>query len=382
MDFTIPEHLQALQREVRNYVETRLDPIAKQVEDEDRIPDEIIREMGELGFFGVPFPEEYGGMGLGELGYCLCLEELGRAGAAFGNLIGASAGLCAMAIFLDGSEEQKRKYLVPLAQGKQIGSFCLSEPNAGTDAASIRTTARLRDGAWVLNGEKIWITNAPIADVFVVFAVTDRSLGPRGGISAFIVERGTPGLSVGKPDEKMGLRGSSTAPVVFEDCRVPEENLLGRLGYGFLTAMKVLDAGRISLAAGAVGGAQRLLELSLDWAKKRYQFGQPIANFQAIQWMLADMATEIHAARWMTYHAAWKLDRGERVSREAGMVKLFASEMANRVADRAVQIHGGMGYMKELPIERAYRDVRILRIYEGTSEVQRIVIAEDLIKSG
>ncbi len=382
MDFTLPEELQMLQRTVREYVESRLQPLSRQIEEEDRIPDEVVREMANMGFFGVPFPECYGGMGAGSLGYSVFLEELGRTNASISNLVGASCSLCATAIYLDGSEDQKQRYLTPLARGEKIGAFCLSEPNAGSDAASIRTSAKQVDGGWLLNGEKIFITNAPIADVFVVFASTDRSLGPRGGISAFIVEKGTPGLQVGKPDEKMGLRGSHTAPVIFEDCRVPAENLLGKLGHGFATAMKVLDRGRIYLAAGAVGGAQKLLEMSLEYARQRYQFGQPLANFQAIQWMLADSATELHAARLMVYQAAWKVDRGERVSREAGMAKLFASEMAGRVADRAVQIHGGMGYMKELPIERAYRDARILRIYEGTSEVQRMVIAEDLIRNG
>jgi acyl-CoA dehydrogenase len=382
MDFDIPEELQLLARTVRNFVETRLQPIEKQVEDSDDIPSEIVREMAALGFFGLPFPEEYGGVGAGDLGYCLALEQFGRTSAAFSNLIGAHTSIGSMSIFLGGTDEQKRRYLPELTAGRKLAAFSLTEPSSGSDAASIQTSARKDGSRWLLNGTKIWVTNGPIADVVVVYAASDRAKGARGGITAFIVEKGFKGFRVGRIDEKMGLRGSKTGELIFEDCEVPEENVLGgEVGAGFRTALGALDIGRVSLSAGAVGTSQYLLELGIAHAKRRKQFGQPIASNQAIQWMLADSAVEIHAARLMVYDAAAKLDRGIRVSREAAMVKVYASELANRVADRVLQIHGGMGYMKDSPVERAYRDARILRIYEGTSEVQRMIIAEDLLKA-
>ena len=382
MDFDIPDELALLARTVRDFVETRLQPIEKQVEDSDEIPDEIVREMAGLGFFGLPFPEECGGVGAGDLGYCLALEQFGRTSAAFSNLIGAHTSIGSMSIYLGGTDEQKRRYLPDLTAGRKLAAFSLTEPSSGSDAASIQTTARKDGGRWLLSGTKIWVTNGPIADVVVVYAANDRAKGARGGITAFIVEKGFKGFRVGKVDEKMGLRGSKTGELIFEDCEVPEENVLGgEVGAGFRTALGALDIGRVSLSAGAVGTSQHLLELGIAHAKRRKQFGQPIAANQAIQWMLADSAVEIHAARLMVYDAAAKLDRGIRVSREAAMVKVYASELANRVADRVLQIHGGMGYMKDSPVERAYRDARILRIYEGTSEVQRMIIAEDLLKS-
>jgi acyl-CoA dehydrogenase len=382
MDFDIPDELQLLARTVRDFVETRLQPIEKQVEDSDEIPDSILREMAALGFFGLPFPEDYGGAGAGDLGYCLALEQFGRTSAAFSNLIGAHTSIGSMSIYLGGTDEQKRRYLPDLTTGRRIAAFSLTEPSSGSDAASIQTTARKDGGRWLLNGTKIWVTNGPIADVVVVYAANDRAKGARDGITAFIVEKGFKGFRVGKVDEKMGLRGSKTGELIFEDCEVPEENVLGgEVGSGFRTALGALDIGRVSLAAGAVGTSQYLMELGVAHAKRRQQFGRPIAANQAIQWMLADSAVEIHAARLMVYDAASKLDRGVRASREAAMVKVYASELANRVADRVLQIHGGMGYMKDSPVERAYRDARILRIYEGTSEVQRMIIAEDLLKA-
>ncbi|MEO8632004.1 MAG: acyl-CoA dehydrogenase family protein [Chloroflexota bacterium] len=381
MDFDIPDELALLARTVRDFVETRLQPIEKQVEESDEIPGEIVREMGALGFFGLPFPEEFGGVGAGDLGYCLALEQFGRTSAAFSNLIGAHTSIGSMSIYLGGTDDQKRRYLPDLTAGRKLAAFSLTEPSSGSDAASIQTTARKDGGRWLLNGTKIWVTNGPIADVVVVYAASDRAKGARGGITAFIVEKGFKGFRVGKVDEKMGLRGSKTGELIFEDCEVPEENVLGGdVGAGFKTALGALDIGRVSLSAGAVGTSQYLLELGIAHAKRRKQFGQPIAANQAIQWMLADSAVEIHAARLMVYDAAAKLDRGIRVSREAAMVKVYASELANRVADRVLQIHGGMGYMKDSPVERAYRDARILRIYEGTSEVQRMIIAEDLLE--
>lgn len=349
------------------------------VETDDKIPDELVREMGSLGFFGLPFPEEYGGAAAGDLGYCVALEEFGRAPAAFSNLIGAHTSIGSMSIFLGGSDEQKQRFLPDLTSGRKLAAFSITEPGSGSDAASIQTTARLDGDRWILNGTKIWVTNGPIADVVVAYAASDRAKGPRGGITAFIVEKGFPGFRVGRVDEKMGLRGSYTGELIFEDCEVPAENVLGPVGAGFRTALGALEVGRISLAAGAVGSSAYLLELAVAHAKRRTQFGRAIATNQAIQWMLADSAVEIHAARLMVYDAAWKLDQGKRPSLEAAMVKLYASEMAGRVADRVLQIHGGMGYMKDSPVERAYRDARILRIYEGTSEVQRMIIAEELL---
>jgi len=382
MDFDIPDELQLLARTVREFVETRLQPLERQIEESDRIPDDVMKEMASLGFFGLPFPEEYGGAAAGDLGYCLALEQFGRTSAAFSNLIGAHTSIGSMSIYLGGTDEQKKRYLPDLTAGRKIAAFSLTEPSSGSDAASIQTTATKKGDRWLLNGTKIWVTNGPIADVVVAYAANDREKGARGGITAFIVEKRFPGFRVGRIDHKMGLRGSMTGELVFEDCEVPEENVLGgQVGTGFRTALGALDIGRVSLAAGAVGSAQHLLELGIAHAKRRTQFGKPIASNQAIQWMLADSSVEIQAARLMVYDAAWKLDRGMRASREAAMVKVYASEMANRVADRVLQIHGGMGYMKDSPVERAYRDTRILRIYEGTSEVQRMIIAEDLLKA-
>jgi len=338
--------------------------------------------MGQLGFFGLPFPEEYGGVGAGDLGYCVALEQFGRTSAAFSNIIGAHTSIGSMSIFLGGTEDQRRRYLPDLTAGKKIAAFSLTEPSSGSDAASIQTSATLRNGCWILNGTKIWVTNGPIADVIVVYAANDRAKGARGGITGFIVEKGFKGFRVGKVDDKMGLRGSYTGELIFEDCEVPEANVLGgQVGTGFRTALGALDIGRVSLAAGAVGSSQHLLELAIEHSKRRQQFGKPIAANQAIQWMLADAATEIHAARLMVYDAGARADRGERITQRAAMTKLFATEMLGRVADAAVQIHGGMGYMRELWIERAYRDARITRIYEGTSEVQRMVIAGALLEN-
>ncbi len=382
MNVDLPEELVLLKRTVRDFVEGRLQPIEEQVERDDKIPDAVMKEMGALGFFGLPFPEQYGGAAAGDLGYCAALEEFGRTSAAFSNLIGAHTSIGSMSIFLGGTEDQKKRYLPDLAAGRKIAAFSLTEPSSGSDAASIQTTATKQGDRWLLNGTKIWVTNGPIADVVVVYASNDRALGARGGITAFIVEKGFKGFRVGRVDEKMGLHGSYTGELVFEDCEVPDANVLGgTAGTGFKTALGALDIGRVSLAAGAVGSSQYLLELAIAHAKRRVQFGKPIAVNQAIQWMLADSAVEIHAARLMVYDAAAKLDAGKRASTEAAMVKVYASEMAGRVVDRVLQIFGGMGYMKGSPVERAYRDTRILRIYEGTSEVQRMIIAEELLKA-
>ena len=384
MDFEIPENLRLMRDSVQRFVKKELEPISRQVEEEDRIPDDVVQKMRELGLFGLAIPEEYDGLGLGCLGECLVYEELGKVNACFRTRIGTNNGIGSQGIILEGTPEQKRKYLPKLASGEWIGCFALTEPEAGSDAANVQTTAKLDGDHWVLNGRKHFITNGNIADVATVFALTDRAKKAKGGITAFIVEKQFPGFYVCAIERKMGMRGSHTCELIFDNCQVPRENVVGgnaKIGQGFKTAMKTLDKGRLTLGASTLGAAEKLLELSVQYAKQRVQFGKPIAHFQAIQLMLADMATQIYATRQMLYHAAWLRDTtGSAVVKEAAMVKLFSSEVANRVADMAVQIHGGMGYMKDYPVERFYRDLRLTRIYEGTSEIQRLVIARELLK--
>jgi len=384
MDYVIPENLRMMVETVRRFLKQDLEPISKQVEEEDRIPDDVVQKMRELGLFGLGIPEEFGGLGLGCLGECLVYEILGQANACFRTRIGTNNGIGSQGIVLDGTPAQKQRYLPKLASGEWIGCFALTEPEAGSDAASIQTTAELQGGHWVLNGRKHFITNGDIADVATVFAVTDRAKRAKGGITAFIVEKTFPGFYVGTIERKMGMRGSHTCELIFDNCKVPKENVVGgdpNIGQGFKTAMKTLDKGRLTLGASSLGSAQKLLELSVEYAKRRVQFGKPIAQFQAVQSMISDMAVQIYAARQMVYHAAWLRDTtGSPVVKEAAMVKLFCSEMANKVADTAVQIHGGMGYMKDYPVERFYRDLRLTRIYEGTSEIQRLVIAREILK--
>ncbi|PZR62905.1 MAG: acyl-CoA dehydrogenase [Candidatus Eremiobacter antarcticus] len=380
MNFELPEDLKLLKSTIREFVEKELWPAAAQVEDSDEIPAAILDKMSEMGLFGLPFAEEYGGAGMGELGYCVALEELGRASAAFSNLLGAHCSIGAMALHLDGSKELKDRFMPQLCAGDKLACFALSEPNAGSDAANIQTAARRDGDLFVLNGVKHYITSGDIADFASVFAVTDRSLGARGGITAFWVDLNAPGITRGPNDKKMGLSGSHTCELIFQDAQVPADRVIGKIGAGFLTAMKTLDMGRLSLGAGCVGTSQLMLEKAIAHAKDRVQFGKPIARQQAVQFMLADMATEIYAARNMVYNGAWKADRAERFTIEAAMVKRYCSDMAIRVVDRALQIHGGMGFMKETGIERVYRDARILAIYEGTNEIQRMIIAEELLK--
>jgi len=380
MDFDIPQDLLEMKKMVRNFVNKELIPIEQQIEETAEIPQDVIDKMKKLGFFGITIPQEYGGMGLGTLGYCLLLEEIARVNSGVRSFIHVNNSIGSKAILFDGSEAQKKKYLPALAKGDKIAAFGLTEPNAGSDAAAIETTAVRSGDFYVLNGTKHFITNGPIADVYTVMALTDREKRGRGGISAFIVEKGTPGFSVGQIHRAMGGRGVLQSELIFEDCKVPAENLIGKEGEGFATAMKTLDDGRLTIGAAAIGTADRLLELCTDYAQQRVQFGKPIATRQAIQFMLADMATELYAARMMLYNAAVRSDKKERIVKEASMVKLYCSEMVGRAADAAVQIFGGMGWMKETPVERIYRDVRILRIVEGTSEIQRIIISRELLK--
>jgi len=378
IDATLPEELQLLQRTLRAFVTERLQPRADEIERGDRIPADVIAAMAEMGLFGIGFREEIGGLGFGKLGYCVAAEEVARANACLWNVVGGSSGLCGTAIDIGGPDELRARYLPDLLAGRKIGAYALSEPGAGSDAGALRTTARRDGDSYVIDGAKTFITNAPIADLFTVFATVDRGAGTKG-ITAFVVERDAAGLEIGPSDEKMGLHGSTTAQLFFHELRVPVSQRIGEEGKGFRVALATLDHGRLGLAAHAVGAAQHLLDASVAYARSREQFGAPIAVHQAIQWMLADAATGIHAARLMVHDAATRVDRGERITVRAAMTKLFATEHLGRVADAAVQIHGGMGYMRQLWIERAYRDARIARIYEGTSEIQRVVIAAALL---
>lgn len=380
MDFSFsPEH-EALRRMIREFAENEIAPIAAEIDREHRVPLEVMRQLGELGLLGVCFPQEYGGMDAGEAGYCILMEELGRVCTSTATNVGAHIGIGAMAIHLDGTEEQKEKYLTPLARGEQFAAFGLTESNAGSDAANISTRA-VRDGdEWVINGGKIYITNGGYADIITVMALTDPALGARGGITAFIVEAEWPGFEVAREEDKMGIRGTSTAELVFDGLRVPHDNILGKVGEGFVTFMKSLDMGRLTLGAACLGGAQAALEWSIDWAKKREQFGAALAQKQSVQWMIADIATEVEALRSLVYRVAWMVDTGQPFTRLAAMCKMYGSEVASRAIDVALQIHGGLGYTRDFPVERAFRDARIAEIFEGTNEIQRIVIASRLFR--
>ncbi len=380
MDFSFPKEYQLFRRMVRDFVENEVRPLAKEIDREHRVPFETVEKLAKVGLLGVPFPQKYSGVGAGETGYCILLEELNKACPSTAAIVGTHIGIGAMSIYLGGTEEQKQKYLAPMSRGERIGAFALTEPGAGSDAAAI-TTRAVRDGDhYVLNGTKSFITNGNHADVISVMAVTDPSLGPRGGVTAFIVEKEFPGFTVGTSEDKMGIRGSDTSELIFEDCRVPKENVLGQFGAGFITFMKTLDIGRVSLGAGCLGGAQACLEGSIQWAKTRQQFGVPIAQKQSVHFMIANMATEIEALRSLVYRAAWLVDTGQPFTKEAAMCKLFGSEVIHRCIDRTLQIHGGMGYSRDFWVERAFRDQRISEIFEGTSEIQRIVIASNIFR--
>jgi alkylation response protein AidB-like acyl-CoA dehydrogenase len=378
MHFELNEEQKLIQKMVRDFAENEVKPIAEEADREHRFPMETFRKMARLGFFGLPFPEEYGGMGGDSLSYAIAMEEISRAYGSMGITFIAQTSLAASPIYLFGNEEQKQKYLVPLAKGEKIGSFGLTEPEAGSDAGATKTTAVLDGDEWVINGQKNFITNGSIADTVVLTAKTDPTRGTHG-ISSFIVEKGTPGFRPGRDEDKMGLHGCITSELFFEDCRIPKENLLGNEGDGFKQFLITLDAGRIGIGAMALGLAQAAFEAALQYSKEREQFGQPICHFQAIQWMLADMATEIDAARLLVYRSAWLKDQGVRFTKEAAMAKLYASEMAERVCFKAIQIHGGYGYTREYDVERFYRDQRLCTIGEGTSEIQRLVIARVLL---
>ncbi len=385
MEFSFTSEQRELRRSIREFAEAEIAPHVMEWDEASHFPQEIIPKLAAMGLLGVIFPEKYGGAGMGYLEYSIIIEELSRVDGAVGIIVAAHNSLCSNHIFKFGTEAQKENFLVPLAQGRKLGCWSLTEPGAGSDAGGTRTTAVRRDGGWVLNGSKTFTTNGHYADVCVAMAVTDAGK-KHHGISAFLIEKGTPGFRPGKKENKLGLRASDTSEVLFNDCRVPEENLLGAEGEGFINSLQVLDGGRISIAALGLGMAQGAYDCSLRYAKERKQFGKPIAEFQAIQFKLADMALQIEAARLLTYRAAWLADRertadssGARITREASMAKLYAGEAAVRVAGAAVQIHGGYGFTKDYPAEKFYRDVKLCTIGEGTSEMQRLVIARQML---
>ncbi|MCK4350256.1 MAG: acyl-CoA dehydrogenase family protein, partial [Candidatus Krumholzibacteria bacterium] len=370
MDFTFTDEQKMLREMVRKFVDNELKPIAEKIDEEEKMPRDLIDKLAELGFLGISFPVEYGGAGMGEMGYCIMQEEIGRGCASTATFIGAHQSIGASGINMFGTEEQKKKYLVPLAEGKKIAAYALTEPNAGSDAYKSETIAEEKDDHFLLNGQKIFITNGSFADYITVFAKTTGE-GNDGKLSTFIVEKGFPGFSVGKIEKKMGIKGSETAELIFEDVKVPKENLLGRKGRGVIVGMKVLNTGRLGLGAAALGAAKEALKLSAAYSKERVQFGKKISQFQGIQWMLADMAMEVYNMESILYRTAWMYEEGKNVTREASIVKLYCSEALDRIVDKAMQIYGGYGYIKEFPLERMYRDSRINRIFEGTSEIQR-----------
>jgi alkylation response protein AidB-like acyl-CoA dehydrogenase len=379
MELIFTEEHKMLRQMVREYVDREIRPVVAEHDHNEEIPREFIVKMAEQGFLGPTIPEEFGGAGLGEIGFCILAEEIGRVHSALGTALGAHAGIGTTGILLDGTPEQKAKYLPKLAAGEMLAAFALTEPGAGSDAAAIKTRAERDGDDWVLNGQKMWITNGGIADLFTVFAVTDPALGAKGGVTAFLVEKAW-GVEVGAKEKKMGIKGSDTRQIYFKNVRVPKENVLGQVGLGFVTAMKILDMGRMILGAGSLGAAREALDLSIKHSTTRIQFGKPIAENQAIQFYLAEMATRIFAMEHMVYYTAWLADNHQKVTLPGSMVKLFCTESASWIINKAVQIHGGMGYSAEYPIERMFRDARICEIFEGTNEIQKLVIAREVLR--
>src|SRR3984893_7740011 len=375
-DYT-PEQIH-LRKAVREFAEAEIAPHVLEWDEEQIFPLEAIKKAGQLGFLGAIFPEELGGAGLGYIDYAIIIEELARVDPSVGLIIAAHNSLCTNHIYLAGNDEQRAKYIPKLASGEWIGSWALTEPESGSDAGSMRTKAVKQGQCWVLDGSKTFITNAQYADVVVTMAITDRAASQHG-VSAFLVEKNVPGFRVGKKENKLGMRASATGELVFTNCRLPESQLLGKPGEGFVDSLRILDGGRISIAALSVGTAQGAYDAALRYSMQRKQFGRPISEFQSIQNKLADMATEIDAARLLTYRAGWMKDQGQRVTKESAMAKLFASEVAVRVTNEAVQVHGGYGFLKDYPVEKFYRDVKLCTIGEGTSEIQRLIIARQLL---
>jgi butyryl-CoA dehydrogenase len=380
MDFELTDEQELIRNTVREFAEAELAPVAGEVDRNHRFPAEVIPKMAELGLMGMPWPEKVGGAGADYVSYLIALEEVARGCATTSVIMTAHTTLATSPIVKFGTEAQKDKYLFDMASGRRLGAFALTEPAAGTDAAAGTCTAILKGDSYVLNGSKIFISNAPYAEIYIVFAKTDPDAPGTRGMSAFIVERDTPGFTVGEAEHKLGIRGSSTPPLYFADCHIPKDALLGGEGNGFKVAMQTLDGGRVGIGAQALGIAQAALDAAVAYAKERVQFGKPIASLEAIQWMIADMATEIDAARLLVYRAGSCIDHGLPYSTEGAMAKLFASETATRVAGKAIQIHGGYGYTESYPVERHWRDAKITEIYEGTSEVQRLVISRAALR--
>lgn len=379
MDFNLSKTENLFLQMIREFAEKEVKPLAAEIDEQERFPIETVEKMGKIGLMGIPIPTQYGGAGGTNMMYGMAVEELSRVCGTTGVVLSAHTSLCAAPILENGTEEQKMKYLPKLASGEWIGAFGLTEPNAGTDAAGQQTTAVLDGEEWVLNGSKIFITNGGYAHVYIIIAMTDKSMGTKG-ISAFIVEKGTPGFSIGKKEMKMGIRGSATTELIFENCRIPKDNLLGKIGGGFAIAMKTLDGGRIGIAAQALGIAQGAMDETVKYTKERKQFGRSISQFQNTQFQMADLETKVQAARLLVRSAHYKKDNGIPYSVDAAMAKLFCAETAMEVTTKAVQFHGGYGYTREYPVERMMRDAKITEIYEGTSEVQRMVIAGKLFK--
>lgn len=378
MEFKFTEEQEMTRNMVRDFAENEIAPHVSEWDKKHEFPQDIVKKLGELGLLGIVFPPEYGGAGLSYIDYVIVLEELSRIDPSIALTVAAHISLCSNHIYLAGTEEQKKKYLTPLASGEKIGAWGLTEPAAGSDAAGTKTTAVLKGNEWVLNGTKQFITNGTIGDIAIIMASTTKEKRAKG-ISAFIVEKGTPGFRSGKKEDKLGLRATDTSELILEDCHIPKENLLGELDRGFIDALRVLDGGRISIAAFALGTAQGAYEAALKYSKEREQFDQLICEFQAIQWMLADMATEIEAARLLTFKAAYLANQKKRVTKESAMAKLYASEVAVRTAEKCVQIHGGYGYTTDYPAEKFYRDAKLATIGEGTSEIQRLIIARSIL---
>jgi hypothetical protein len=377
--FTLTDDQEQLRREIRDFAAREIAPNVSRWDEASEFPHDVVRQLGQMGLLGVIFPPELGGAGLGYVDYMLAIEELSAVDGSIGIIVAAHNSLCTNHIFLAGSDVQREKYIPRLATGQHLGAWGLTEPGSGSDAGAARTSATRTTKGWVLNGNKTFITNGHYADVSVIIAVTDKSQGTKG-LSAFIVEKGTPGFRPGKKENKLGLRASDTSELIFEDCEIPAENLLGKEGEGFVDAMRTLDGGRISIAALSLGIAKGALDASVKYVKERRQFGKAIAEFQGIQWKLADMATELEAARLLTLRAAVLKDAGHRVTQESAMAKLYASEVAVKICNEAVQLHGGYGFIKDYPVEKFYRDVKLCTIGEGTSEIQRMVIAREILK--
>lgn len=369
------EDLQMLREMVKDFTDSEIRPLAAQIDENEEIPRDLINKLADVGLLGTAFPEKYGGGGFGEYGFCIAQEEVVKACGSTTTLIGAHQSIGTNAIYIGGSEDLKQRYMFDLTSGKKIAAFALTEPEAGSDAFNLKTTAKFDGNKWILNGQKIWISNGSIADVFSVFARTDK------GITGFVVDKESAGVIVGANEKKLGIKGSATNTITFEDVEVPKENIIGVDGRGFAVAMKTLDAGRIGVGAASLGASKEMLKLSIEFAKQRKQFDQPISQFQGIQFMISDMTTKIYAMESMLYRVAEKYDKGEDIMQEAAIVKLYCSEAVSEVADTALQIHGGMGFSKELSIERFYRDARILRIFEGTSEIQKLVISRKSLKN-